>query len=131
MSYKDILYEGVIGRREEKCRCPEKELCLPFLNSKMRLMGEEERKWEEMRSALQWEPGPCGVLCTRVRTWDFAVTTKGSTAGCCGWNHDSHMNLSKSPSRAKFCSTSGPLPRLCLLPGMTSQVSLLSYFLIP
>lgn len=123
MSYEDILYEGVIGRREKKCRCPENELGLPFLSSKMRLMGEAERKWEEMRSELQWDPGPCGVLCTRVRTWDFAVSTKGSTAGCCGCNHESHMDLSKSPCKAKFCPTSGPLPRLCLLPGMSSPVS--------
>ena len=92
MSYEDILYEGVIGRREKKCRCPENELGLPFLNSKMRLMGEGERKWEELRSELQWDPGPCGILCTRVRTWDFAVPTKGSTAGCCGCNQDSHMD---------------------------------------
>ena len=43
----------------------------------MRLMGEAERKWEEMRSELQWDPGPCGVLCTRVRTWDFALSAMG------------------------------------------------------
>lgn len=98
MSYEDILYEAVIGRREKKCRCPENELCLPFLNSKMRLTGEGERKWEEMRSELQWDPGPCGVLCTRIRTWDFAVPTKGSTAGCCGWSHGGHTSLSLSLS---------------------------------
>lgn len=30
MSYKDILYEGVIGRREKKCRCPEKTMFAIF-----------------------------------------------------------------------------------------------------
>lgn len=77
---------------------------LPFLNSKMRLMGEGEKKWEEMRSELQWDLGPCGVLCTRIRTWDFAVATIGSTAGCCGgamtatWTF---LNLLAKPSSVR------------------------------
>lgn len=121
MSYEGILYEAVIGRREEKMQMSRKWTVLPFLNSKVRLTGEGERKWEETRSELQWDPGPCGVLCTRIRTWDFAVPTKGSTAGCWGWSHDSHMSLSKSLCKAKFCPTPGPLPRLRLLPGMSSQ----------
>lgn len=123
MSYEDILYEGVIGRREKKMQVSRKWTRFAIFEQQNEADGEAERKWEEMRSELQWDPGPCGVLCTRVRTWDFAVSTKGSTAGCCGCNHESHMDLSKSPCKAKFCPTSGPLPRLCLLPGMSSPVS--------
>lgn len=48
MSWEAIWYEGDIGRREEKCRCPEKDLGLPPLrNSKVRLAGGGKvRKWD-------------------------------------------------------------------------------------
>lgn len=70
-------------------------------------------------------------LIARVRTWDFAVTTKGSTAGCCGWNKVAtwiFLNLLPEPSSVL---PQGLYPGCAFCQNDFPSLSAESYFLIP